>query len=59
MRTGRELFPTSDCLKAPQRENMIYSEILSHNADICCLQVRDQILYPIAYGGKTISYSRN
>ncbi|KZT72761.1 Endonuclease/exonuclease/phosphatase [Daedalea quercina L-15889] len=36
----RELFPTSDCLKAAQREHMIYREILSHNADICCLQER-------------------
>ena len=35
---GRELFPTSDCLKAAQREHMIYREIISHNADICCLQ---------------------
>lgn len=35
---GRELFPTSDCLKAAQREHMIYREIFSHNADICCLQ---------------------
>ncbi|TFY58059.1 hypothetical protein EVJ58_g6651 [Rhodofomes roseus] len=36
----RELFPKSDCLKAAQRENMIYREILSHNADICCMQGR-------------------
>lgn len=36
---GRELFPTSDCLKAAQREHMLYKEILSHRADICCLQV--------------------
>lgn len=36
---GRELFPTSDCLKASQREHMLYNEVLSHRADICCLQV--------------------
>lgn len=36
---GRELFPASDCLKASQREHMINKEIVSHNADICCLQV--------------------
>jgi len=34
------LFPTSTCLKASQREHMIYNEILSHNADILCLQVK-------------------
>ncbi|OBZ79318.1 putative RNA exonuclease C9B6.11c, partial [Grifola frondosa] len=39
---GRELFPTSDCLKAPQREHMLYHEILSHNADIYCLQEVDR-----------------
>ncbi len=33
------MFPTSDCLKASQREHMLYNEILSHNAAICCLQV--------------------
>lgn len=38
--SGRELFPTSDCLKASQREHMLYREILSHKAAICCLQVR-------------------
>lgn len=38
LQIGRELFPTSDCLKAAQREHMIYREIISHNADICCLQ---------------------
>ncbi|GBE78233.1 hypothetical protein SCP_0111160 [Sparassis crispa] len=38
----RELFPTSDCLKANQRENMLYREILSHNAHICCLQEVDR-----------------
>ncbi|KAJ8494599.1 hypothetical protein ONZ51_g2241 [Trametes cubensis] len=39
---GRELFPTSDCLKASQREHMLYREIVSHNADICCLQEVDR-----------------
>ncbi|KAI9060199.1 Endonuclease/exonuclease/phosphatase [Trametes sanguinea] len=38
----RELFPTSDCLKASQREHMLYREIASHNADICCLQEVDR-----------------
>ncbi|KAH9944043.1 Endonuclease/exonuclease/phosphatase [Epithele typhae] len=38
----RELFPTSDCLKAAQREHMIYNEILSHRAAICCLQEVDR-----------------
>lgn len=36
---GRELFPTSDCLKAGQREPMIHKEILQQDADIICLQV--------------------
>ncbi|KAI0361188.1 Endonuclease/exonuclease/phosphatase [Trametes cingulata] len=38
----RELFPTSDCLKAHQREHMLYREITSHKADICCLQEVDR-----------------
>ncbi|TBU34516.1 Endonuclease/exonuclease/phosphatase [Dichomitus squalens] len=38
----RELFPTSDCLKAGQREHMLYNEINSHNATICCLQEVDR-----------------
>ncbi|KAI0652266.1 Endonuclease/exonuclease/phosphatase [Trametes meyenii] len=38
----RELFPTSDCLKASQREHMLYREIASHKADICCLQEVDR-----------------
>ncbi|KAI0639798.1 Endonuclease/exonuclease/phosphatase [Trametes polyzona] len=44
----RELFPTSDCLKASQREHMLYREIASHNADICCLQEVDRMekLFP-------------
>ncbi|KAI1793945.1 Endonuclease/exonuclease/phosphatase [Ganoderma leucocontextum] len=38
----RELFPTSDCLKASQREHMIYNEINSLKATICCLQEVDR-----------------
>ncbi|KAI0756607.1 Endonuclease/exonuclease/phosphatase [Daedaleopsis nitida] len=38
----RELFPTSDCLKAGQREHMLYREIVSHNAAICCMQEVDR-----------------
>ncbi|PIL31576.1 hypothetical protein GSI_06278 [Ganoderma sinense ZZ0214-1] len=38
----RELFPTSDCLKAGQREHMIYKEINSLKATICCLQEVDR-----------------
>ncbi|KAI0094767.1 Endonuclease/exonuclease/phosphatase [Irpex rosettiformis] len=38
----RELFPVSDCLKGSQREHMLFNEILSHGADICCLQELDQ-----------------
>lgn len=36
---GRELFPNSNCLKAVQREHMLYREILLQKADILCLQV--------------------
>ncbi|KAK1232702.1 RNA exonuclease ngl2 [Marasmius sp. AFHP31] len=45
----RELFPNSDCLKAGQRENMIYKEILTCEADILCLQEVDRLekLLPI------------
>ncbi|KAL0072060.1 RNA exonuclease ngl2 [Marasmius tenuissimus] len=45
----RELFPNSDCLKAGQRENMIYREILTCEADILCLQEVDRLekLLPI------------
>ncbi|KAI0936526.1 hypothetical protein AcV5_004639 [Taiwanofungus camphoratus] len=40
----RELFPTSDgCLKAKEREHMLYREILSHDADICCMQGLDRL----------------
>lgn len=42
--TGRELFPTSDCLKAGQREPMIHAEILRQDADIICLQVGSENL---------------
>jgi hypothetical protein len=38
---GRELFPDSDCLKSSQREHMLFKEILSADADILCLQVRN------------------
>jgi len=37
---GRELFPTSDCLKAGQREKMLQDELFQPDADILCLQVR-------------------
>ncbi|KAI0788545.1 Endonuclease/exonuclease/phosphatase [Abortiporus biennis] len=45
----RALFPASDCLKAAQRENMLYREILSHNADVCCMQEVDRTekLFPV------------
>ena len=36
---GRNLFPTSNCLKAAQRENMLYRELLAPQADVMCLQV--------------------
>lgn len=39
----RELFPTSDCLKAHQREKMICGEIISSDADILCLQEVDRL----------------
>ncbi|KAG6877637.1 hypothetical protein C0993_005346 [Termitomyces sp. T159_Od127] len=35
----RELFPTSNCLKAAQREQMLCRELLFTQADILCLQV--------------------
>ncbi|KZT30491.1 Endonuclease/exonuclease/phosphatase [Neolentinus lepideus HHB14362 ss-1] len=52
----RELFPNSDCLKAPQREHMIYLEIASRNADIVCLQEVDRLekLFPVL---ESIGYS--
>jgi RNA exonuclease NGL2 len=37
--TGRELFPTSDCLKAHQRVHLIHEEIERQDADILCMQV--------------------
>ncbi|KAF9650046.1 Endonuclease/exonuclease/phosphatase [Thelephora ganbajun] len=39
----RELFPTSNCLRAHQREKMIFDEIISSNADILCLQEVDRL----------------
>ncbi|KAG6888679.1 hypothetical protein C0995_006669 [Termitomyces sp. Mi166 len=39
----RELFPTSNCLKASQREQMLYRELLSSQADILCLQEVDRL----------------
>ncbi|KAJ4486252.1 Endonuclease/exonuclease/phosphatase [Lentinula aciculospora] len=39
----RELFPNSNCLKAAQREHMLYREILLQNADILCLQEVDRL----------------
>ncbi|PFH54560.1 hypothetical protein AMATHDRAFT_134318 [Amanita thiersii Skay4041] len=39
----RSLFPTSNCLKASQREPMIHREILSQKADIICLQEVDRL----------------
>ncbi|KAI3621886.1 ccr4 nocturin family endoribonuclease [Moniliophthora roreri] len=49
----RELFPTSDCLKANQREHMIYNEVLRQNADIICLQAVDRLekLLPVLEKG--------
>ncbi|GAB1519737.1 endonuclease/exonuclease/phosphatase family protein [Rhizoctonia solani] len=38
----RELFVGSDCLKTTQRHPMILAEILSHEADIFCLQEVDR-----------------
>ncbi|KAJ8521452.1 hypothetical protein ONZ45_g1851 [Pleurotus djamor] len=39
----RELFPTSDCLKAGQREGMTQADLLSHDADILFLQEVDRL----------------
>ncbi|KAI0068339.1 Endonuclease/exonuclease/phosphatase [Artomyces pyxidatus] len=49
----RDLFPTSDCLKAAEREHMIYHELLSSSADIMCLQEVDRLekLIPVIEGG--------
>ncbi|KAG8716243.1 hypothetical protein FRC11_006637 [Ceratobasidium sp. 423] len=38
----RDLFVGSDCLRTSQRHPMILAEILSHNADIFCLQEVDK-----------------
>lgn len=40
---GRELFPTSDCLKAAQRRHLLHEEIERQNADILCLQEVDTL----------------
>ncbi|KAF8974010.1 Endonuclease/exonuclease/phosphatase [Flammula alnicola] len=39
----RELFPTSDCLKANQRESIIHAEIRRQDAQIICLQEVDRL----------------
>ncbi|KAF7310975.1 Endo/exonuclease/phosphatase domain-containing protein [Mycena chlorophos] len=39
----RELFPTSDCLKAGQRLPMLHAEILAQDSDILCLQEVDNL----------------
>lgn len=39
----RELFPTSDCLKAGQREKMLQDELYLPGADILCLQEVDRL----------------
>ncbi|TFK41068.1 Endonuclease/exonuclease/phosphatase [Crucibulum laeve] len=39
----RELFPTSNCLKAGQREGMLHAEILAQEPDIICLQEVDRL----------------
>lgn len=45
----RELFPTSDCLKAAQRGHLILEEIQRQDADILCMQEVDRLekLYPM------------
>ncbi|KAH6917297.1 Endonuclease/exonuclease/phosphatase [Coprinopsis sp. MPI-PUGE-AT-0042] len=39
----RELFPTSDCLKAGQREPLIHEEIARLDADVFCMQEVDRL----------------
>ncbi|GLB36236.1 putative endonuclease exonuclease phosphatase [Lyophyllum shimeji] len=39
----RDLFPTSNCLKAGQREHMLYRELLATEADVLCLQEVDRL----------------
>ncbi|KAF8078530.1 Endonuclease/exonuclease/phosphatase [Lyophyllum atratum] len=39
----RDLFPTSNCLKAGQREHMLYRELLATQADVLCLQEVDRL----------------
>ncbi|KAH8120388.1 Endonuclease/exonuclease/phosphatase [Phellopilus nigrolimitatus] len=56
----RELFPTSDCLKASQRENMIFHEITTSGADVICLQEVDRLekLGPVlSSAGYSFAYS--
>jgi hypothetical protein len=40
LKSGRELFPYSDCLRSSAREWMLLREILTYSADIVCLQAR-------------------
>ncbi|KAF8898647.1 Endonuclease/exonuclease/phosphatase [Infundibulicybe gibba] len=57
---GRELFPTSTCLKAAQREHMIHHELIAHDADVLCLQEVDRLpkLLPfLAHAGYSHHYS--
>ncbi|KAF7320400.1 Endo/exonuclease/phosphatase domain-containing protein [Mycena kentingensis (nom. inval.)] len=39
----RELFPTSDCLKAAQRLPMLAAEVVAYDADIMCCQEVDSL----------------
>ncbi|KAG8990505.1 hypothetical protein FRB90_001737 [Tulasnella sp. 427] len=39
----RELFPSSDCLKASQRGGLLAREVLTYNPDIACLQEVDRL----------------
>ncbi|KIY62428.1 hypothetical protein CYLTODRAFT_177489 [Cylindrobasidium torrendii FP15055 ss-10] len=39
----RKLFPTSECLKAREREAMTLNELLMHGQDIMCLQEVDRL----------------
>ncbi|KAJ1309033.1 hypothetical protein OPQ81_004714 [Rhizoctonia solani] len=55
----RELFVGSDCLRTSQRHPMILAEILSHNADIFCLQEvdrQDKLLPTFHEAGFTETY---
>jgi RNA exonuclease NGL2 len=46
---GRELFPTSNCLKGNQRYPMIEAEILALDADILCLQASLSFRVPMLH----------